>query len=414
VSEHRTHRYQARCHWQGSTAVGYESYDRAHCGAVPPSLCPIDLSTDPAFRGDPQRCNPEQLLVLAAASCQLLSFLTVAARARIDVRGYDDEAEGIMPEDTEPVGLSAIRLRPTITIGPGHSRERLAHLVQVAHRECYIANSLTCQVSVEPSFRVLGYAFGDNEIARRRLTLLAEVFSPSSRSFLLEHAPGRVRVAVDLGCGPGATTRLVAEATGADRTVGLDFSASFLAVARAQHAPPGMEFVEHDVTRAPFPAAATAPDVVFARFLLTHLPDMAGALSTWLAQLPPLGVLVLEETEAIQTGNPVFRGYLALAQRLLTTRGAVLYPGAALAELAASSPARVLTSRICHLDVSVNRAAELFALNLAVWRSDPAVDETPQALDRLAGHLDELRETSSGEHVRWSIRQLALERLSTR
>ena len=53
---------------------------------------------------------------------------------------------------------------------------------------------------------------------------------------------------------------------------------------------------------------------------------MAGALSTWLAQLPPLGVLVLEETEGIQTGSAVFRSYLALAERLLATRGAALYP----------------------------------------------------------------------------------------
>ena len=66
---------------RGSTAAGYESYDRAHLGAVPPSLSEIELSADPVFRGDPQRCNPEQLLVLAAASCQLLSFLAVGTPA---------------------------------------------------------------------------------------------------------------------------------------------------------------------------------------------------------------------------------------------------------------------------------------------------------------------------------------------
>jgi organic hydroperoxide reductase OsmC/OhrA/SAM-dependent methyltransferase len=334
VTASPTHRYHARCHWRGSTATGYGSYDRAHRGAVPPALGQIDLSADPAFRGDPQRCNPEQLLVLAAASCQLLSFLAVAARARIDVRGYDDDAEGVMPEDTKPVRLTAIRLRPTITVGPGHSHERLAHLVQVAHRECYIANSVTCEITVEPSFRVLEYAFGDNEVARRRLALLAEVFNPSSRSFLAEHAPRRARFALDLGCGPGATTRLVAEAIRAERTVGLDCSPSFLAAARAEHTGAGLAFVEHDVTRTPFPAAASAADVIFARFLLAHLPDLAGTLAVWLGQLHPHGILLIEETEAIETRNPAFRRYLALAERLLATRGATLYPGAALAELA--------------------------------------------------------------------------------
>lgn len=155
MSENGAHRYWARCHWEGSTGAGYDSYDRAHRGVVVPAPNPIPLSADPAFHGDPQRCNPEQLLVLAASSCQLLSFLAVAARARIDVRGYDDEAEGVMPEDDKPVRLTEIRLRPTITVGSGPSPERLAHLVEVAHRQCYIANSLTCEVTVEPTFQML-------------------------------------------------------------------------------------------------------------------------------------------------------------------------------------------------------------------------------------------------------------------
>jgi organic hydroperoxide reductase OsmC/OhrA/SAM-dependent methyltransferase len=408
VSDHHAHRYQARCHWQGSTGAGYESYGRAHRGAVPPALSPIDLSADPAFRGDSQRCNPEQLLVLAAASCQLLSFLAVATRARVDVRNYDDEAEGVMPETAKPLRLTAIRLRPTITVGPGHSHERLAHLVEVAHRECYIANSVTCEITVEPTFRVLDYAFGDNEVARRRLGLLAEVFNPSSRSFLAEHAPRRAHLALDLGCGPGATTRLLAEATRAERTVGLDCSPTFVAAARAAHGGAGMEFAEHDVMRTPFPAAASAADVIFARFLLAHLPDLAGALSGWLAQLHPHGILAVEETEAIETGSPVFGHYLALAEKLVATRGATLFPGAALAELAESLPTRVLANRICQVDVPAGRAAELFGLNLAVWRCDPAVDEAPEALDRLADQLDALRQSGTGEHVSWSLRQLAL------
>jgi hypothetical protein len=62
----------------------------------------------------------------------------------------------------------------------------------------------------------------------------------------------------------------------------------------------------------------------------------------------------------------------------------------------------------CQVDVPADRAAELFALNLSVWRSDPAVDETTDTLDRLAAHLDELRKTSTSEQVRWHLRQLAL------
>jgi organic hydroperoxide reductase OsmC/OhrA len=95
--------------------------------------------------------NPEQLVVLAAASCQLLSFLAVAARARIDVRRYEDEGEGTMPEDDLPTRLTSILLRPTIWVAPGPSAERVAHLVEVAHRECYVANSLRTAIRVEPT-----------------------------------------------------------------------------------------------------------------------------------------------------------------------------------------------------------------------------------------------------------------------
>jgi organic hydroperoxide reductase OsmC/OhrA len=145
------HRYAARCSWSGSTAPGYDHYDRAHKASSPPVAVALDLSADPAFRGDPSRLNPEQLVVLAAASCQLLSFLAVAARARLDVVAYEDEAEGEMPDDDKPVRLTTITLRPRITMRAGPKEERVRHLVEVAHRECYIANSLRTEVLVEPT-----------------------------------------------------------------------------------------------------------------------------------------------------------------------------------------------------------------------------------------------------------------------
>src|SRR3954470_23196952 len=110
-----THHYSVGCHWSGSTAAGYETYERAHTVSAAPAASRLELSSDPAFRGDPTKLNPEQLLVMAASSCQLLSFLAVAARARINVVAYEDEAEGTMPEDDPPTRLTSIVLRPTIT-----------------------------------------------------------------------------------------------------------------------------------------------------------------------------------------------------------------------------------------------------------------------------------------------------------
>jgi organic hydroperoxide reductase OsmC/OhrA len=150
-----THRYSVRCRWSGATGAGYDSYDRNHV-ASSQATTRLTLSSDPAFRGDPNQWNPEQLVVLAASSCQLLSFLAVAARARLDVLSYEDEAEGEMPEDDRPMRLTRIVLRPQIVVGPPAREDRVRHLVDVAHRECYIANSLLTVVEVEAIISLSG------------------------------------------------------------------------------------------------------------------------------------------------------------------------------------------------------------------------------------------------------------------
>jgi organic hydroperoxide reductase OsmC/OhrA len=149
MSDH-THRYAARCSWRGSTAVGYDEYDRSHTAASPPALASPELSADPAFRGDPDKLNPEQLLVLAASSCQLLSFLAVCARARVDVVSYDDSATGEMPDGRYP-WIERIVLRPVVQYRGETKEERVLHLLELAHEECYIANSLRTQVTLEPT-----------------------------------------------------------------------------------------------------------------------------------------------------------------------------------------------------------------------------------------------------------------------
>jgi organic hydroperoxide reductase OsmC/OhrA len=155
---HATHRYTAQLTWAGSTAEGYDHYSRAHDATWGPGSDspppPLSLSADPAFGGDPAKLNPEQLLVLAASSCQMLSFLAVAARARIDVTAYEDDATGEMPEDDKPMRITRITLRPSITLkGDAPDDARLTQLVHTAHRHCFIANSLTTDVAVEPTFR---------------------------------------------------------------------------------------------------------------------------------------------------------------------------------------------------------------------------------------------------------------------
>ena len=148
------HVYRANCAWHGSTAGGYRDYQREHVATAPPAHDALTLSADPAFLGQSERLNPEQLVVMAAASCQLLSFLAVAARARINVLSYEDDAVGVMPNDDRPIRLTRIELRPRIIVASGTTVEKVCHLVDLAHHECYIANSLRTEVSVRPEVEI--------------------------------------------------------------------------------------------------------------------------------------------------------------------------------------------------------------------------------------------------------------------
>ena len=110
---------------------------------------PLRLTTGEE-KGDPRVLNPEQLVVAAASSCQLLWFLHLAAKARIDVVEYRDDAEAEMPLGREPVWLARIVLRPRIAVRGAASEKRVARLCELAHEHCYIANSLRSDVVVEP------------------------------------------------------------------------------------------------------------------------------------------------------------------------------------------------------------------------------------------------------------------------
>ncbi len=149
------HRYEARTRWTGSTAEGWDGYDRAHEVTAPPAEQRLTVTTGESH-GDPRFLNPEQLVVAAASSCQLLWFLHLAAKARIDVVEYEDEASGEMPLDDGPVRLTRIALRPRIVVRGDADERRVLDLCDTAHRHCYIANSLRAEVTLEPEVTRLG------------------------------------------------------------------------------------------------------------------------------------------------------------------------------------------------------------------------------------------------------------------
>ena len=145
------HCYRSHLHWQGSTAEGYEIYSRVHEVVLPPAEGALTLSSDPAFHGDRRLANPEQLLLAAVSSCQLLSFLAIAARSRIEVRAYEDDAEAVMPEDVMPMRITRITLRPRIIVASGVAAARVERVVKRAHEQCFVSNTLAAEVIVEPT-----------------------------------------------------------------------------------------------------------------------------------------------------------------------------------------------------------------------------------------------------------------------
>lgn len=240
------------------------------------------------------------------------------------------------------------------------------------------------------------YTFGDTGDAAERLRVIARVFDPTMAAVLAELPDRRRRRVVDLGCGPASSTERLAGRVMADQLVGVDASPAFCDEARRRL--PTATFTTGDV-RDPVPGPPA--DLVYARFVLSHLPDPLGVAEAWRSRLAPDGALVLEEPERIETDDDVFRRYLALTESLVASRGASMYVGPALAAL----PAAI--NRVQPLEVSAVDAATMFALNLATIRHDPWVTATHpvDALDDLAAGLhvrrvSRMRRAPVGWHVR--------------
>ena len=244
----------------------------------------------------------------------------------------------------------------------------------------------------------LRYTFGTDATAGERLLLLARVFDPTMAAVLAELPARRWPRVLDLGCGPASSTERLATRLDADEIVGIEASEPFCAEARRRL--PGARFVRADVT-APLPV--DRPDLIYARFLLSHLPDPVGVAAGWAAQLAPDGYLVLEEPERIDTDDPVFRRYLDLTGSVVASRGASMFVGPELATI--DGP----LNRVWQHDVDRRDAAGMFSRNLANVRLDPwvASRHDAAALDELAAALAaRATGTFGGPAVRWHVRQV--------
>jgi trans-aconitate 2-methyltransferase len=229
------------------------------------------------------------------------------------------------------------------------------------------------------------YTFGDSDLARERLGLVADTFAEPTRALLRDLPPDDRRYVIDLGCGPGYTTALLLERFPHAFVTGVDGSEAMVAEARERV--PGAQFVVGDVTQ---PLKLPA-QVMYARLLLGHLPDQSAALANWAGALRSRGGLVVcEEPVRYRSDLAAFAQYEREVTAVVAARGGTLWASAA---LDVNPPGcERLIDRVVEHPVPATRAAEMFWRNAVVWGGDAAL-------------IDELRAVDSKEDVMWELRQ---------
>ena len=149
----RMHTYETVVTWTGNRGTGtsgYRDYDRS-CDLAAPGRPPIPASSDPMFRGDPTRWNPEQLLVASLSQCHLLWFLHLAAEAGVVVTSYVDEAVGTLGEQAGGAGrFTEVVLRPHVVVADDAMIPIAQSLHGRANELCFIAQSVNFPVRHEP------------------------------------------------------------------------------------------------------------------------------------------------------------------------------------------------------------------------------------------------------------------------
>jgi trans-aconitate 2-methyltransferase len=229
------------------------------------------------------------------------------------------------------------------------------------------------------------YLYGDDDLAAERLDLVARLFEPSTAAFLDRFGPLTPALAVDIGCGPGHTTRLVHRVLEPHRTLGLDRSERYVARASVD-APAGVAFARHDARRVPFPERPA--DVVYCRLLLAHLNRPMDVLAGWATQLAPGGVLMIDELDRADTEDPAFRRYLEVAVAVIERQGSALFAGPVIAAAAAPPGTETGANETSAIELAPADAGAMFGMNLRVLRRDGQLPADDPGLDELQASLD--------------------------
>jgi organic hydroperoxide reductase OsmC/OhrA len=134
-----------------SDTFTYETYNRDHMLVFEGGMR-VPGSAAPAYRGNPAHVNPEEALVAALSSCHMLTFLAVAAKKRFVVDSYGDQAVGFLEKNEKgKLAITRVILHPRVTFGGTAlpTPKEIADLHEQAHNGCFIANSVTTNITIE-------------------------------------------------------------------------------------------------------------------------------------------------------------------------------------------------------------------------------------------------------------------------
>jgi len=152
VPRSHDHLFECRLVWTGGShgpTAAYDGYDRGYRVDVE-GKPPLHGSAAPAFRGDGALHNPEDLLMAALSACHCLSYLALAARAKVLVLGYEDRATGTMSTIDGKIRFREVILHPKVWVARGTDLARARAMHHDAHEECFIASSVNFPVENQP------------------------------------------------------------------------------------------------------------------------------------------------------------------------------------------------------------------------------------------------------------------------
>lgn len=151
---HNLHHYESTIRWTGNTGPGttdYKAYERSHTASVDGKAI-IACSSDPKFRGDKQKHNPEELLVTSLSSCHMLWYLHLCSAHGVVVTGYTDKASGAMEENADGSGqFTEVLLSPVVIVKEENMISKALALHEEANKMCFIARSVKFPVRHKPT-----------------------------------------------------------------------------------------------------------------------------------------------------------------------------------------------------------------------------------------------------------------------